>query len=40
MTISSQHRVSGLAHVIEVIAIVAILITGMMGTVIWIYLLW
>ena len=39
MHASSQHHVSGLAHVIEVIAIVAILITGVAGTVIWVYLL-
>ena len=40
MTMQSQHRVSGVAHVLEVIAIVGILISGVMATVIWVYLLW
>ncbi len=40
MNASTEHHASGLAHVIEVIAIVAILITGVAGTVIWVYLLW
>jgi hypothetical protein len=40
MNAASGPRVSGLAHVIEVIVIVAILITGVAGTIIWVYLLW
>jgi phage shock protein PspC (stress-responsive transcriptional regulator) len=40
MTVSSEHHGYGIDRVAERLAIVAIVISGVAATVIWLYLLW